>query len=114
MAENQNISKELYNNKLSYEENLILDLFQSYTYDDIMNYLFDENNQIVDDNLKNKLKELTTKIDIEELSRLLIKDEINKLLLTQKNKGKNLQNQEDIMDNISENNLYKNEKIEKK
>ena len=114
MAENQNISKEIYNNKLSYAENLILDLFQSYTYDDIMNYLFDENNIIVDDNLKNKLKELTSKIDIEELSRLLTKDEINKLLLTQKNEGNNLQNQEDIIDNISENQLNLDEETQMK
>ena len=53
MAQNQNISqKELYNDKQSNSENLILDLFRSYTYEDIMNYLFDENNKIVDDNLK--------------------------------------------------------------
>ena len=115
MAQNQNISqKELYNDKQSFSENLILDLFRSYTYEDIMNYLFDENNKIVDDNLKNRLKELTSKIDIEELSRLLTKDEINKLLLTKKNKENNLQNQECKNDNILENHLNLSEELKKK
>ena len=80
-----NISKD----KLSYSQNLILDLLESYSYEEIMNYIFDKDNKIDNDNLKLKLKELVEKIDIEELAKLLTKDEINKLFSIKKNEEQN-------------------------
>ena len=94
MAEIQIISNKNDNNnickdKLSYSHNLILDLLQSYSYEEIMNYIFDKDNKIDNDNLKLKLKELVEKIDIEELAKLLTKDEINKLFSIKKNEEQN-------------------------
>ena len=56
MEENQILlNKESFNEKSSYSENLVLNLLENYSYDEILNYLFDEENKIVDENLKNKL-----------------------------------------------------------
>ena len=93
MVENQILlNKNSLNEKTSYSENLIINLLENYSYDEILNYLFDEENKIVNESLKNKLKELVEKIDIEELARLLTKEEINKLLSTQKSRINEIQN----------------------
>ena len=112
MEENQILlNKESFNEKSSYSENLVLDLLENYSYDEILNYLFDEENKIVDENLKNKLKELVEKIDIEELSRLLTKEEINKLLSTKREKIKEIQSSKDNDSIIIQNTLKINDNL---
>ena len=112
MEENQILlNKESFNEKSSYSENLVLNLLENYSYDEILNYLFDEENKIVDENLKNKLKELVEKIDIEELSRLLTKEEINKLLSTKREKIKEIQSSEDNDSIIIQNTLKINDNL---
>ena len=112
MEENQILlNKESFNEKPSYSENLILNLLENYSYDEILNYLFDEENKIVDENLKNKLKELVEKIDIEELARLLTKEEINKLLSTKKSRIKEIQISEDKDSIIKQNALKINDDL---
>ena len=111
MEENQILSnKESFNEKPSYSENLILNLLENYSYDEILDYLFDEENKIVDENLKNKLKELVEKIDIEELARLLTKEEINKLL-SKKSRIKEIQSPEDNNSIIMQNDLKINDDL---
>ena len=44
-----------------------------------MNYLFDQGNKISASDLRSKLKELVQKIDIDELAKLLTKEERNLL-----------------------------------
>ena len=106
MVENQIVlNKNSLNEKTSYSENLILNLLENYSNDEILNYLFDEENKIVNESLKNKLKELVEKIDIEELARLLTKEEINKLLSTQKSKIKEIQNLDNYDSIIMQNSL---------
>ena len=73
-----------------------------------MSYILDENNKIVNDDLQIKLKELIDKIEIDELAKLLTKNEINKLFLSQKTDD----NSEQI--NISENEEIISEKCLKK
>ena len=59
MEENKIMSnKNCFNEENTNSENLILNLLENYSYDEIINYLFDEDNKIVNENLKNKLKEL--------------------------------------------------------
>ena len=112
MEENQILlNKVSFNEKSSYSENLVLNLLENYSYDEILNYLFDEENKIVDENLKNKLKELVEKIDIEELSRLLTKEEINKLLSTKREKIKEIQSSEDNDSIIIQNTLKINDNL---
>ena len=103
MEENQFISNNENNNntdegKLTYSQNLVLNLLKSYSYDDIMNYLFDQGNKISASDLRSKLKELVQKINIDELAKLLTKEEINKLY----SKNKKDENQYDINSNKNE------------
>ena len=87
---NKLVKYKFINEENTNSENLILNLLENYSYDEIINYLFDEDNKIVNENLKNKLKELVGKIDIEELSRLLTKEEINKIIEDKKIKNKGI------------------------
>ena len=103
MEDNQFISNNENNNntdegKLTYSQNLVLNLLKSYSYNDIMNYLFDQGNKISASDLRSKLKELVQKIDIDELAKLLTKEEINKLY----SKNKKDENQYDINSNKNE------------
>ena len=51
---NNNINKE----KLSYSQKLLFELLKTYPYEEVMNYIFDEEKKIDNDNLQIKLKEL--------------------------------------------------------
>ena len=85
MEENQKITKkENINAQFTNSQKLVLDFLKNYSYDDVMSYILDENNKIVNDDLQIKLKELIDKIEIDELAKLLTKNEINKLFLSQK------------------------------
>ena len=98
MEENQKITKkENINAQFTNSQKLVIDFLKNYSYDDVMSYILDENNKIVNDDLQIKLKELIDKIEIDELAKLLTKVEINKLFLSQKTDD----NSEQI--NISEN-----------
>ena len=109
--------------KLTYSQKLLLNLLQNYSYEEIMNYIFDEQNRIVNDNLQLKLKELAAKIEIEELAKLLTKDEINKLYCIQKQEKYNFQtnsNKNEFLNleshsicEISDSSLKKNEGFKK-
>ena len=59
MEDNQFISNNENNNntdegKLTYSQNLVLNLLKSYSYNDIMNYLFDQGNKIIASDLESK------------------------------------------------------------
>ena len=114
MEENKIMSnKNCFNEENTNSENLILNLLENYSYDEIINYLFDEDNKIVNENLKNKLKELVEKIDIEELSRLLTKEEINKIIEAQKLKNKGILKVVDNEPIITKNDLKINDNSNK-
>ena len=114
MEENKIMSnKNCFNEENTNSENLILNLLENYSYDEIINYLFDEDNKIVNENLKNKLKELVAKIDIEELSRLLTKEEINKIIEAQKLKNKGILKVVDNEPIITKNDLKINDNSNK-
>ena len=110
---NKLVKYKFINEENTNSENLILNLLENYSYDEIINYLFDEDNKIVNENLKNKLKELVEKIDIEELSRLLTKEEINKIIEDQKLKNKGILKVVDNEPIITKNDLKINDNSNK-
>ena len=72
MEENQKITKkENINAQFTNSQKLVIDFLKNYSYDDVMSYILDENNKIVNDDLQIKLKELIDKIEIDELAKLL-------------------------------------------
>ena len=109
------IKEEINNNEFLNSKKLLLELLNTYSYNDIMACLISEENEKKNFSLEIDLKKLVEKVDIEQLSQLLMDEEIIKCSHKIENNNKTIiqKSQSETIQSTFDNNLNLEDNIDK-